>query len=63
MGFEPKKAKRIIRELLKTKQVVCIDFAEVNPRYDIDNKPLHWQPVSFMILFPAGMILPVFVYE
>ncbi len=38
MGFEPKKAKRIIRELLKTELVVCIDFAEVNPHYDTDNR-------------------------
>lgn len=38
MGLDPKKAKRIVRELFKTDKVVCADFAEVNPTYDIDNR-------------------------
>lgn len=38
MGLNPKKAKRVVRELLKTDKVVCIDFAEVNPVYDVDNR-------------------------
>lgn len=38
MGLDPKKAKRIVRELFKTDKVVCVDFAEVNPVYDIDNR-------------------------
>lgn len=38
MGLCPKKAKRILRALLKTGKVVCVDFAEVNPTYDIDNR-------------------------
>jgi len=38
MGLDPKKAKRIVRELLKTNKVVCVDFAEVNPLYDVDNR-------------------------
>lgn len=38
MGLSPKKAKRILRALLKTGKVVCVDFAEVNPTYDIDSR-------------------------
>lgn len=38
MGLDPKKAKRIVRELFKTDKVVCADFAEVNPIYDVDNR-------------------------
>lgn len=37
MGLEPKKGKRLLRFLMKTEKVVCVDFAEVNPVYDIDN--------------------------
>lgn len=38
MGLNPKKGKRILRELMKTGKVVCLDFAEVNPKYDIDGR-------------------------
>ncbi|RHG35116.1 MAG: formimidoylglutamase [Fusobacterium varium] len=38
MGLDPKKGKRILREIMNSKKVVCIDFAEVNPEYDIDNR-------------------------
>ncbi|MFV0578622.1 MAG: formimidoylglutamase [Fusobacterium ulcerans] len=37
MGLEPKKGKRLLRFLMETEKVVCVDFAEVNPVYDIDN--------------------------
>lgn len=37
MGLDPKKGKRLLRFLMETKKVVCVDFAEVNPVYDIDN--------------------------
>ena len=38
MGLDPKKGKRILRSLMETGKVVCVDFAEVNPLYDIDNR-------------------------
>ena len=38
MGLDPKKGKRILREIMKSKKVVCVDFAEVNPEYDIDSR-------------------------
>lgn len=38
MGLDPKKGKRILRKLIETKKVVCVDFAEVNPKYDIDSR-------------------------
>lgn len=38
MGLDPKKGKRILRNLISTGKVVCVDFAEVNPLYDIDNR-------------------------
>lgn len=38
MGLDPKKEKRILREIMDTGKVVCIDFAEVNPEYDIDSR-------------------------
>lgn len=38
MGLDPKKGKRILREIMDTGKVVCIDFAEVNPEYDIDSR-------------------------
>lgn len=38
MGLDPKKGKRILREIMDTGKVVCIDFAEVNPKYDIDSR-------------------------
>ena len=38
MGLDPKKGKRILREIMNSGKVVCIDFAEVNPEYDIDNR-------------------------
>lgn len=38
MGLDPKKGKRILREIMNTGKVVCIDFAEVNPEYDIDSR-------------------------
>ena len=37
MGLDPKKGKRLLRFLMETEKVVCVDFAEVNPIYDIDN--------------------------
>lgn len=37
MGLDPKKGKRLLRFLMETEKVVCVDFAEVNPVYDIDN--------------------------
>lgn len=37
MGLEPKKGKRLLRFIMETGKVVCVDFAEVNPVYDIDN--------------------------
>lgn len=38
MGLELKKGKRILREIMESGKVVCVDFAEVNPEYDIDNR-------------------------
>ena len=38
MGLDTKKGKRILRSIMKSKKVVCVDFAEVNPEYDIDNR-------------------------
>mgnify|MGYP000234976826 FL=1 len=38
MGLDPKKGKRILREIMDTGKVVCIDFAEVNPEHDIDSR-------------------------
>lgn len=38
MGLDPKKGKRILRKIMDTGKVVCIDFAEVNPKYDIDSR-------------------------
>lgn len=38
MGLDPKKGKRILRSLMNTEKVVCVDFAEVNPQYDIDSR-------------------------
>lgn len=38
MGLDPKKGKRILRSLMNTGKVVCVDFAEVNPQYDIDSR-------------------------
>lgn len=38
MGLDPKKGKRILREIMSTGKVVCVDFAEVNPEYDIDSR-------------------------
>lgn len=38
MGLDPKKGKRILKEIMDTGKVVCIDFAEVNPEYDIDSR-------------------------
>ena len=38
MGLDPKKGKRILRDLMATGKVVCVDFAEVNPLYDIDSR-------------------------
>lgn len=38
MGLEPKKARDILREIIKTEKIKCLDFAEVNPIYDIDNR-------------------------
>ncbi|WP_300328553.1 formimidoylglutamase [Fusobacterium sp.] len=38
MGLDPKKGKRILRSLMDTGKVVCVDFAEVNPQYDIDSR-------------------------
>lgn len=37
MGLEPKKGKRLLRFIMETGKVVCVDFAEANPVYDIDN--------------------------
>ena len=38
MGLDPKKGKRILRKLIETGKVACVDFAEVNPKYDIDSR-------------------------
>lgn len=38
MGMDPKKGRNILRALMETEKVVCVDFAEVNPKYDIDNR-------------------------
>lgn len=38
MGMDPKKGKRLLRFLMRTEKVICVDFAEVNPVYDIDNR-------------------------
>lgn len=38
MGLDPKKGKRILRDLMATGKVICVDFAEVNPLYDIDSR-------------------------
>ena len=37
MGLDPKKGKRLLRFLMETEKVVCVDFAEVSTVYDIDN--------------------------
>lgn len=36
LGLNPRKGQRIFQEIMKTKKIVCVDFAEVNPNYDID---------------------------
>lgn len=38
LEMDSKKGKRILRALMETKKVVCLDFAEINPRYDIANR-------------------------
>ncbi len=38
MGLEPKQARMILRKIFESKKVVCLDVAEVNPKYDIDNR-------------------------
>ena len=38
LGMDSKKGKRILRALMETKKVVCLDFAEINPRYDVANR-------------------------
>ena len=38
MGMDSKKGKRLLRFLMRTEKVICVDFAEVNPVYDIDNR-------------------------
>lgn len=37
MGLEPKVARALTREIIKTKKLCCVDFAEVNPLLDQDN--------------------------
>ena len=38
LEMDSKKGKRILRALMETKKVVCIDFAEINPRYDVSSR-------------------------
>ena len=38
LEMDSKKGKRILRALMETKKVVCLDFAEINPRYDVANR-------------------------
>lgn len=38
LGMDSKKGRRILRALMETKKVVCLDFAEINPRYDAANR-------------------------
>ncbi|MFR8991043.1 MAG: formimidoylglutamase [Fusobacterium sp.] len=38
LEMDSKKGKRILRALMETKKVVCLDFAEINPKYDIANR-------------------------
>ena len=38
LGMEPKRGRNILRALMETEKVACVDFAEVNPKYDIDNR-------------------------
>lgn len=38
LGMDSKKGRRILRALMETKKVVCLDFAEINPRYDVANR-------------------------
>lgn len=38
LGMDSKKGKRILRALLESKKVVCLDFAEINPKYDVANR-------------------------
>ena len=38
LGMDAKKGRRILRAIMETKKVVCIDFAEINPRYDIASR-------------------------
>ncbi len=38
LGLNPKKGERFLRKLIKSKKVVCLDFAEVNPLYDTDQR-------------------------
>lgn len=38
IGLEPFKGIYLLQEILKSKKVIAVDFAEVNPEYDIDNR-------------------------
>ncbi len=38
MGMAPRRGRAILRELLSTQKVVCVDFAEVSPPYDFDGR-------------------------
>lgn len=38
LGMEGKRGINFLRKILKTKKVVIMDIAEVNPNYDIDNR-------------------------
>lgn len=38
LGMDSKKGKRILRAIMESKKVVCLDFAEINPRYDIASR-------------------------
>jgi formiminoglutamase len=38
LGMDSKKGRRILRALMETKKVVCLDFAEINSRYDVANR-------------------------
>lgn len=38
MGLDPKKARILLKYLFSQGKVVCLDFAEVNPTYDLDTR-------------------------
>ncbi len=38
IGLEKRSARKYLREIIESKKLICLDFAEVNPSLDIDNR-------------------------